>query len=128
MPKSFKILQQLGIILLITFCGEVIQRLTNIPIPGSILGMVILLILLKTKVIKLEQISAVADFFLENITFFFLPVGVSIMASYHFLKGYYVEGFLLIFITTVIVMIISGVVAEILARRRDRRIENKNNE
>lgn len=112
-------------ILLITFVGELISKWFRLPVPGSIIGMIILLTLLKTKVIKLEQISQVADFFLENITFFFLPVGVSILVSYKYLEGYFASGLILIFVTTVIIMVVSGGVAEILARRRDRRVENK---
>ena len=41
------------------------------PVPGSIIGMVILLVLLKTKVIQVAQIEQISDFMLSNITFFY---------------------------------------------------------
>ena len=87
--------------------------------------MVLLLVLLKTKVIKLEQIEQVADFFLDNITFFFIPAGVSILVSYKYLEGNFTSGLILIFTTTLIVMAVASGVAEILSRRRDHRIEKK---
>ena len=66
-----KIFKQLGLVLLIAFAGEVINRLTGVPVPGSIIGMVILLVLLKTKVIQVAQIEQISDFMLSNITFFY---------------------------------------------------------
>ncbi len=120
-----KIFKQLGLVLLIAFTGEVINRLTGVPVPGSIIGMVILLVLLKTKVIQVAQIEQISDFMLSNITFFFIPVGVGIMISYKYLEGHYTAGISLILVTTVVIMIISGGVTEILVRRRERRMASR---
>ena len=122
MQPSLKLFRQLGLILLITFAGECISRLSGIPVPGSIVGMILLLALLKTKAIRVEQIAELSDFLLSNINFFFIPVGVGIMASYKYLEGHYLAGITLILITTVIVMVVSGWVTEILARRREKRV------
>lgn len=125
-----KIFKQLGLVLSIAFAGEILNHLTGIPIPGSIIGMVILLILLKTKVIRVVQIEEITDFMLSNITFFFIPVGVGIMISYKYLEGHYTAGISLILATTVIIMVVSGGVTEILVRRREKRIaarEEKDN-
>ena len=51
-----RILLQLALILGICYVGELIHDYTGIPIPGNILGMLILLILLCLKIVKLEQI------------------------------------------------------------------------
>ena len=114
-----KIFKQLGLVLLIAFAGEVINRLTGVPVPGSIIGMVILLVLLKTKVIQVAQIEQISDFMLSNITFFFIPVGVGIMISYKYLEGHYTAGI------SLILVIISGGVTEILVRRRERRMASR---
>lgn len=120
-----KIFRQLCIILLIAFVGEVISGVFSLPMPGSIIGMMILLVLLKTKVIKLSAIQETADFLLDNMTFFFIPAGVSIMATYHYLEGFYIAGVSLIFITTIIVMAISGLTAEYLSRCKDHKSSDK---
>lgn len=122
MQDPLKLFKQLGLVLLINFAGECISRLSGIPIPGSIIGMVILLVLLKTKVIRVEQVAELTDFLLANINFFFIPVGVGIMVSYKYLEGHYLAGISLILITTIVVMVVSGWVSEILARRRDKRV------
>ncbi len=122
-----KIFYQLCIILLIAFVGEVVSGLLSLPIPGNIIGMVILLVLLKTKVLPLKAIETTADFLLENMTFFFIPVGVSIMATYHYLEGYYIAGVSLIFITTIIVMAITALLVEYMAARKDRKCSYNDN-
>lgn len=122
MQDPLKLFKQLGLVLLINFAGECISRLSGIPVPGSIIGMVILLVLLKTKVIRVEQVAELTDFLLANINFFFIPVGVGIMVSYKYLEGHYLAGISLILITTIVVMVVSGWVTEILARRREKRV------
>lgn len=122
MPISVKLFKQLGIILALALAGEAVSRLSGLPVPGSILGMLLLLILLKTKILRVEQVSEVTDFLLAHINFFFIPVGVGIMVSYKYLEGHYLAGITLILATTVVVMAVSGGVTEILARRREKRV------
>ncbi len=122
MSSSLKLFKQLGIVLLITFAGECISRFSGIPVPGSIVGMILLLVLLKLKILRVEQIAELSDFLLAHINFFFIPVGVGIMVSYKYLEGHYLSGIALILITTIIVMAVSGGVTEFLARRREKRV------
>ena len=56
---------QLAVIFAICIAGEVLHRVVGVPLPGNIIGMVLLLILLCTKVIKPEHISGVSSFFLK---------------------------------------------------------------
>ncbi|MBR6498683.1 MAG: CidA/LrgA family protein [Clostridia bacterium] len=71
---------QLAIIFAICLAGEFLHRIVGIPLPGNIIGMVLLLILLCLKVLKPEQISGVSSFFLNHLALFFLPPSIAIMA------------------------------------------------
>lgn len=71
---------QLAVIFAICLAGEFLHRIVGVPLPGNIIGMVLLLILLCTKVIKPEQISGVSNFFLKHLALFFLPPSIAIMA------------------------------------------------
>ena len=71
---------QLAIIFTICLAGEVLHRIVGIPLPGNIIGMVLLFSLLCLKVIKPEQISGVSSFFLNHLALFFLPPSIAIMA------------------------------------------------
>lgn len=70
---------QLAVIFAICIAGEFLHRIMGVPLPGNIIGMVLLLILLCTKVIKPEQISGVSSFFLNHLALFFLPPSIAIM-------------------------------------------------
>ena len=70
---------QLAVIFAICIAGEVLHRVVGVPLPGNIIGMVLLLILLCTKVIKPEHISGVSSFFLKYLALFFLPPSIAIM-------------------------------------------------
>lgn len=76
-----RILLQFAIIVGICLVGEFLHKIVGIPVPGNILGMVLLFILLCLKVVKIDHIKDVSDFLLKYIAFFFLPPSISIMAA-----------------------------------------------
>jgi holin-like protein len=71
---------QLAVIFAICLAGEFLHRIVGIPLPGNIIGMVLLLALLCLKILKPEQISGVSSFFLNYLALFFLPPSIAIMA------------------------------------------------
>lgn len=71
---------QLAVIFAICLAGEFLHRIVGIPLPGNIIGMVLLLALLCLKIIKPEQISGISSFFLNYLALFFLPPSIAIMA------------------------------------------------
>lgn len=73
------IIIQIGIFFVICLVGEFLSSLLPVPIPGSILAMVLLFLLLVTKVLKPKHIAEKSDFLLGNMAFFFIPAGVGIL-------------------------------------------------
>jgi holin-like protein len=118
-----KIFKQLLIILSINFLGEFLSNFLSLPLPGSIVGMLILLILLFTQLLKPDDIAETADFLLNNMAFFFIPAGVGVLVSYTFLSGSYFESVASIVISTVVVMLVTGGVTQFLVKK-----ETKNGE
>ncbi|MFL0246564.1 CidA/LrgA family protein [Candidatus Clostridium stratigraminis] len=109
-----KLLRQSAIILVMCLLGEMINKIFNIPIPGNVLGMVLLLIFLLTGIIKLTHIDKVSDFLLDHLAFFFVPAGVQILTSLDILRGNLISILLIIFISTVIVLVVTGFTVQIL--------------
>lgn len=62
-------IRQLAILFGCLALGELIIWLTGIPLPSSILGMLILTLLLKLKIIRLEWVKTISDFLVANIGF-----------------------------------------------------------
>ncbi len=74
-----KILLQIGIIFGVCFVGEGLAML--LPLPGSIISMILLFLLLLFRLLKPDHIAEKSDFLLKNMAFFFIPAGVAIMES-----------------------------------------------
>lgn len=70
---------QCAIIFAFLALGELIVWLTDIPIPSSIIGMLLLTFALKRKLVHPSQIDKICDFLLRNLGFFFVPAGIGLM-------------------------------------------------
>ena len=113
-----KYLRQLSIILGICFAGEVLNRLFNIPIPGNVLGMLLLLICLLAGIIKVEMIEETVNFLLDHLAFMFIPAGVGLMACFDILKGNWISILTITVVSTIVIMVSTGWIVQILMRRR----------
>lgn len=70
---------QCAVLFIFLALGELIVYLTSIPVPSSIIGMLLLAAALKLRVIRLLWVEKVADFLTRNLGFFFVPAGVGLM-------------------------------------------------
>jgi holin-like protein len=111
-----KILRQVALLLLIVFIGDILNRVFKIPIPGNILGMILLLIALLTGIIKLHQIEEISKFLLDYLSFLFIPAGVGLLSVTGVLKDSWYFLLLIAIITTVLVMAVTSLVVQFLRR------------
>ena len=109
-------IRQLAILLGCLALGELIITLTHIPLPSSILGMLLLTLLLKLKVIRLEWVRSISDFLVTNIGFFFVPPGVAIMLYFDIIKAQFVPIVIASVVSTVLVLAVTGWVHQIYGR------------
>ena len=82
-----KILRELLIIFAICLVGEVLSALLPIPFPSSVIAMVVLLALLLGKIVRREHIQNTSTFILKNMSFFFIPAGVSLLKEFDQVRG-----------------------------------------
>ncbi|HIS75452.1 MAG TPA: CidA/LrgA family protein [Candidatus Merdivicinus excrementipullorum] len=95
-----KLLIQFGIIFGVCWVGEGLSRL--LPLPGSVISMILLFLLLLTKLVKPAHIAEKSDFLLKNMAFFFIPAGVAIMESLGILWENLIPFLTVCFVTMVI--------------------------
>lgn len=121
-----KTLRQLSIVLLILSVGQILQTKFNLFIPGTILGMMILLILLLTKIIKLKWIENITNVLLDHISIFFVPANVGVMVYLSQIKDVWAQILFIAIISTVVVMGVTGAVVQLIDRlmARSRKEEN----
>ena len=110
-----RILLQIALILGICYAGDLIHEYTGIPVPGNILGMLILLLLLCLKIVKLDQIREVSDFFLKRLSFFFLPPAIGLMLVGDDVKSQWPILLLLCIAITIVTMAMTGWTVQLLS-------------
>ena len=107
-------LAQFGIILSILLLGQVVQNHFQLPIPSTVIGMMLLLLLLIFKIIKLEWVEGVGQVLLDNLSLMFIPAGVGIMKELHIFKGQVIPILVTVVLTTLIVMVVTGYTVQAL--------------
>lgn len=93
---------QIGIVFAVCFAGELLSRIIPLPIPASVMSMILLFVLLLLKWIKPRHIERFGDFLLKNMAFFFIPAGVAIIEQFDRLQNYLLPFLLICALTTII--------------------------
>ena len=123
-----KFIRQLLIIMTISFLAELMEYLIPLPVAASMYGLVLMLVGLITKLIPLEKVEGAADFLIEIMPVLFVPPTVSIMANFDALKQMLVPLVVICIVTTVLIMGITGRVAQVLLRRGSKQKQEAGNE
>lgn len=118
------LLLQIAVLLAFLAIGEVIVWLTHLPIPASILGMILLAAALKLRVIKLHHVERVSDFLTRNMGFFFVPAGIGLMNCLGLIKSQWLPIVVATVASTAIIIAVTGhthaVTLRIMRKRRGR--------
>ena len=112
-----KYLRQFGIILAVTCAGEIMKYFIPLPIPGSIYGLMFVLLL--TKVIKVEHVKETGEFLIEIMPLMFIPAGVGLITSWSQLQSFLVPLLVITVVSTFVVMIVTGKVTDFLISRKE---------
>ena len=64
----------------LSYAGTAVVRATDAPLPGNLVGMLLLLLLLRLGVVRPEQVQDAAALVLKHLNFFFVPLAVGLMA------------------------------------------------
>ncbi|MGG1556049.1 CidA/LrgA family protein [Paenibacillus ferrarius] len=92
----------------------------HLPVPGSVFGIFLLYVLLKSRIIQLDWIAAGSKWLLAEMLLFFVPAAVGIV-NYKTLIVHSGLGIALtIAVSTLIVMACTGLVGEWVSRRNGR--------
>ncbi len=123
-----KYMKQIAIIATISFIAELLYYFIPLPIPASVYGLVILFLLLCLKVVKLSQVENVADFLISIMPLFFIAPSVGLMESFDSIKGQVLPLVFICFVSTVVVTVCTGWIAQIMVRIRRKNERRKKNE
>ena len=96
--------------------GELIVFLTHIPVPASIIGMLLLAVALKLRAIRLAWVETAADFLVKNIGFFFVPAGVGVMRCFGLISAQWVPIVGATVVSTFLIIAVTGWVHQLVRR------------
>lgn len=113
-----KLLYEFGIILGMSFFGEVLHAILPLPIPASIYGLVLMLVCLCTKVIKLSQVKIAADFLIDIMPPMFIPAAVGIVVVWVDLQEILIPVLVITVVSTIVVMVCTGKVSQAIIRAK----------
>lgn len=108
------------IIAAISFVAEVIKYFLPLPVPASIYGLIIMLVLLISGVLKVEKVSAAADFLIKIMPLMFIPAVVGLVESYTAIKPIVIRLIIFVPVSTVVVMGVCGRVAQAIRTKQKR--------
>ena len=113
------LLSGLAWLLLCQSIGEAVSRLAHLPLPGPVIGMLILLLLLRWKVVR-EPVAAAADALLAHLSLLFVPVGVGVMTHMALISQYGLRLLLALVLSTWIGLLVTALVLRATLRRSDK--------
>ncbi|WP_100331195.1 CidA/LrgA family protein [Bacillus xiapuensis] len=102
--------------------GYWLADLWQLPLPGNVLGMLLLFMLLVTKVIKVEWVERGAAFLNKHLTFFFIPIAVGLMMYGELIVKSGLALAAVVFGSSLIGLVITGGVTQTLAKRAEKEV------
>ena len=106
----------LAILLMFQFAGEMIRAVTGLPIPGPVIGMVLLLIALLAKLPVPAGIHATSRKFLAYLGLLFVPAGAGVVTRLPMIGAHWLPIVIAVVGSTIITMVITAVVMRGLER------------
>ena len=100
--------------------GEVLVRLTGLPVPGPVMGMLLLFVVLRTRDAIPETLGGAAGGLLQHLSLLFVPAGVGVMLHFGRIGDEWAAIFVSLLVSTVLAIAVSAVAMRALIRRQER--------
>ncbi|EKF43286.1 CidA/LrgA family protein [Nitratireductor indicus] len=113
-------LVQIALLILFWLLGEAVVRLTGLPLPGGIVGMILVLLLLASHRLSLFSLKRGAEWFLAEMLLFFVPAVLAVVDHEELLGLLGLKILLVILGGTIAVMGVTALTVDLCYRWRER--------
>jgi len=110
-------IESLALILLCQLVGEVLTRLTHLPVPGPVIGMGLLFVGLVLRGGPPEKLEKTADGLLSHLSLLFVPAGVGIMLHLDLIAEQWLPILAALLVSTALTIAVTGWLMQRLAKR-----------
>lgn len=118
MKPVIKIVLQIFLLWIIFQLGTLITSIFKLPLPGNVLGMLILFALLTTDIMPVSWVKEGSDLLLKHLAFFFIPIAVGLMALGSLLASSGIWLLVILTISAAISIPLTGQTVQKLNKRR----------
>ena len=115
--RVIRIIVQIGILNIFYYIGVGIVSYLHIPLPGSVIGLLLLALSLNFKIIKVEYIQDGAGFLIGILTLFFIPATVGIIDYPELMSTTGLLIILAVIASTLIAIYVSGIMTQLIEKR-----------
>jgi holin-like protein len=109
-------LAALATLLVCQLAGEAVVRLATLPVPGPVVGMVLLFAMLLVRAPLPKAVEDTADGMLRHLSLLFVPAGVGVVQHLDRLGSDGVRLVIVVILATVVTLAVTALVFEWLAR------------
>ena len=107
-------------LLLFTVTGEAISAIFNLPVPGAVTGLILLVVWLQIKGGASDNLQKVSQFCIHYMAILFIPASVAVFFMTDLLSRQWLPLVLATFVATPVGIVISGHCMQWLLRRREK--------
>ncbi|MEK4935346.1 MULTISPECIES: CidA/LrgA family holin-like protein [Bacillus] len=118
--KLTKILVQIAALYVFYMVGNWVQEMLNIPIPGSLIGMFLLLVFLSLKVLPVKWFDLGAETLVAIMPFLLIPPTLGLMNYGAFFMSKGISLFITVVASTFLIIIVAGHTGQYLANRKEK--------
>lgn len=103
------VLRGLTLLLLCQAAGEVLSRALGLPLPGPVLGLLLMLLVLRWPAVR-QPVQAAATPLLAHLSLLFVPVGVGVVAHAGLVSQYGLRMLLVLVVSTWFGLLVTALV------------------
>ena len=108
----------LALLLTLQLIGEIIVRTLGLPLPGPVIGMILLFIGLSFRGTTPKPLHQLASGLLQHLSLLFVPAGVGVMSYLAIIEANWAALGMTIIASTMLAIIVTAMTLRLLTRRR----------
>ncbi|HET7229475.1 MAG TPA: CidA/LrgA family protein [Longimicrobium sp.] len=105
------------ILLAFLYAGNAVSALLHLPLPGSVLGLVMLAAALHFRVVRPEWVRPAAEVLIRHMSLLYIPPGVGVMVYFGLIRREWLALVAAGVVGTVAVMLVVGLLQQRMERR-----------
>ncbi|KGP72397.1 CidA/LrgA family protein [Pontibacillus yanchengensis] len=121
--KMLTIGLHIAIVTMFYYIGMWIQRVGDLFIPGSIIGMMLLFVALLTNLMEVTWIDKGSDLLVTHLPLLFIPVTVGVIQYLDVLAGKGMLLLVIVLVSTILVAVTSGAFSQFIVHQKEKHYE-----